>query len=99
MFVTFADLDPPNSVDESEARWLASELLRGTPTEDAVQAALKVQRAHEEVGNVVLSVSEMHAVLGVLAEASAPLSGNRTTDRLRWVEQQLRRRLGDLDAH
>jgi len=99
MFVTFADLDPPNSVDESEARWLAAELLRGTPTEDAVQAALKIQRAHEETGNVVLSQSEMHAVLGVLADASAPLSGNRTTDRLRWVEQQLRRRLGDLDAH
>jgi hypothetical protein len=99
MFVTFADLEPPNSVDESEARWLAAELLRVTPTEDAVLAALKIQRAHEEVGNVVLTVSEMHAVLGVLAEAFGPLSGNRTTDRLRWVEQQLRRRLGDLDAH
>jgi hypothetical protein len=99
-FITFVDIDPPNSIDKDEARFLCDGLRQGQPSEDAQQTALKIQKAVDGGNSGIvsgLSASEKEAIVATLGEASSP--GDTTSDRLRWIEQQFRRDLGDIDVH
>jgi hypothetical protein len=75
---------------------LHGELLRGQPTDDQVQAALKIQRGWEQGVDPDLSTDERRAVVAILNEAAFP--SNVITERLRWLQQNMRRSLGE-DVH
>jgi hypothetical protein len=106
VFITFSSIDRPRSISEEEARWLTEALLRSpseeeslglvTPrTEEAAQAALKIQYGWEQVGDVRLSEDERRAVLKVLDRAAQP---GEITERLRWLQVGLQNSLG-IEAH
>jgi hypothetical protein len=107
VFITFSSIDRPRSIFEEEARWLVDELLRPpteedalglvTPlTEQAAQAALKIQHSVERAGHVKLAEDEHRAVLKVLVRAAQP--GEIITERLRWLQVGLQNSLG-IEAH
>jgi hypothetical protein len=108
VFITFSSIDRPRSISEEEARWLVDELLRPpaqeeealglvTPlTEEAAQAALKIQHGVERAGHVKLAEDEHRAVLKVLVRAAQP--GEIITERLRWLQVGLQNSLG-IEAH
>jgi hypothetical protein len=52
MFVTFANIEEPNSLSEEEARHLHTEMLSGAPTITHTQAAETIQRGWEQTGEV-----------------------------------------------
>jgi hypothetical protein len=93
VFVTFAGIEPPNSINETEARWLHGELLRGVPREPQVQAALKIQRGWEQGVDVQLGIDEKRAVVAVVNVAALP--SNATSEALRWLQRNMRRSLGE----
>src|SRR5437867_1645191 len=94
MFVRFGNIEEPNSLSEDEARRLHGELLSGpTPSETQTQAALKIQRGWEQGADVNLNDDEKRTVVDVLNRWSEP--GGRTSEALRWVQQNMRRALGE----
>jgi hypothetical protein len=96
MFVTFANIEEPNSLSEEEARDLHSELLSGTPSITHTVAARKIQRGWEQTGEVNLNDDEKRVLVQILNRRSG--SGGRTTEALRWLQQNMRRTLGE-DVH
>ena len=97
MFISFIQLDSPNSIDEHEARFLRERLLAGSPSGGAVQAAEKIKWAADGDGSLWgLSRPEVEAIVTALAEASA--AGAEVSERLRWIEQQLGGLLDDPTA-
>lgn len=96
MFVTFMNIEEPNSLDENDARRLHRELLSGVPSIPETQAALKIQHGWEKGGDVVLNDDEKHAVVAVLSRWAGP--SERTSEGARWVQQNMRRALGE-DVH
>jgi hypothetical protein len=97
MFISFIQLDAPNSIDEHEARFLRERLLAGSPSGESVQAAEKIKWAAEGDGSLWgLSRAEMEAIVTALADASA--AGAEVSERLRWIEQQLGALLDDPTA-
>jgi hypothetical protein len=97
MFISFVQLPPPNSIDNGEAKTLRALLLDGTPSDAAAQAAGKIEQAARRDGTLWgLSRPEMEAIVAALGRASSP--GNETTERLRWIEQQLKGLLADETA-
>jgi hypothetical protein len=72
-FITFVDIDPPNSIDKDEARLLCDGLRDGQSSEDAQQTALKIQKAVDGGNSGIvsgLSASEKEAIVATLGEAS-----------------------------
>ncbi|HST17205.1 MAG TPA: hypothetical protein VLK36_06015 [Gaiellaceae bacterium] len=97
MFISFVQLPPPNSIDDGEAKLLRELLLHGTPSDAAAQAAGKIEQAAARDGALwALSRPEVEAIVTALGEGSSP--GSETTERLRWIEQQLRLLLDDETA-
>jgi hypothetical protein len=93
--VRFALPDPPDAISEEEARALHEQLLtRAAFSATAVQAALKIQAGGEGGGDVDLTDDQKRAALQAFEQLHFD---QRMTDRLRWVEQALRRSLG-IDA-
>ncbi len=95
MFVTFANIEEPNSLSEEEARELHAELLSGTPTITHTQAAQKIQRGWEQTGEVNLNDDEKRVLVRTL-NRSRP--GGPKAEPLRWLQQNMRRSLGE-DVH
>jgi hypothetical protein len=94
--VRFALPDPPDAISEEEARALHEQLLtRAAFSATAVQAALKIQASWEGGAHVDLTDDQKRAALQAFAQLHLD---QRMTDRLRWVEQALKRSLG-LEAH
>jgi hypothetical protein len=96
MFITFANIEKPNSLNNEDARRLHRELLLGTPTIEQTQAALKIQRGWEQGVDVILKEDERRAVVAVLNIWSGP--GEQISGAARWVQQNMRRSLGE-DVH
>jgi hypothetical protein len=96
MFVAFKGIEQPNSLIEEEAQRLHSELLSGIPSITQTQAALKIQQGWEQVGDVELKDDEKRVVVQILNRWSGP--GEQTTENLRWLQQNMRRSLGE-DVH
>jgi hypothetical protein len=97
MFISFVQLPPPNSIDEGEAKLLREWLLAGPPADAAAAAAKKVEQAAARDGALwALSRPEVEAIVAALGQASSP--GNEISERLAWIEQQLKRLLDDETA-
>ncbi|HEY8775047.1 MAG TPA: hypothetical protein VIM33_01060 [Gaiellaceae bacterium] len=95
MFVTFANIEEPNSLTDEEARGLHAELLSGTPSITHTQTAQKIQRAWEQTGEVNLNHDEKRVLVEVLNRQGP---GGPTPEPLRWLQRNIRRSLGE-DVH
>jgi hypothetical protein len=95
MFVTFANIEEPNSLSEEEAKDIHAELLSGTPSITHRQAAEKIQRGWERTGEAHLSDAEKRVLVQTLSRRR---SGGTTAGPLRWLQENLRRSLGE-DVH
>jgi hypothetical protein len=93
MFVTFANIEEPNSLSEEEARGLHAELLSGTPSITHTEAARKIQRGWEQTGEINLNDDEKRVLVQILNRRS--VSGGPTAEALRRVQENMRRSLGE----
>jgi hypothetical protein len=96
MFVTFANIEEPNSLSEEEARDLDAELLRGTPGNTRTQAALKIQRGWEQTGEVNLNDDEKRVLVEVIDRQSGQTGGK--AEYIRLLQENMRHSLGE-DVH
>jgi hypothetical protein len=92
MFVTFTNIEEPNSLSEQEARGLHAELLSGTPSMTHTQAAQKIQRGWEQTGEVNLDDDEKRVLVRVLNRHGPE---GPTAEPLRWLQRNIRRSLGE----
>ena len=100
MFVTFANIEEPNSLSEEEARGLHAELLSGTPSITHTEAARKIQRGWERTGEVNLNDDEKRVLVecrGASARLSS-VSGGRAGKAVRGADAQTET-LEHLEAH
>jgi hypothetical protein len=95
MFVTFANIEEPNSLSEEEARHLHTELLSGAPTITHTQAAEKIQRGWEQTGEVDLNDDEKRVLVQTLNRRGP---GGPKAEPLRLLQQNMRRSLRE-DVH
>jgi hypothetical protein len=89
MFVTFANIEEPNSLSEEEARGLHAELLSGTPSVTHTEAARKIQRGWERTGEVNLNDDEKRVLIEILNRRGG--SGGPTAESLRRLQENMRR--------
>jgi hypothetical protein len=101
--VTFADVEPPNTISEAAAQWLIDHLRNGPfPSDASIQASLAIERAIQDETLVTLSAEGRRAVRDVLSGAfgiSPPPLPPDSAESLRWLEQNIRISLGEDTLH
>ena len=68
-------------------------MLSGTPSITHTEAARKIQRGWEQAGEINLNDDEKRVVVQILNRRGG--SGGPTAEALRWVQENMRRSLGE----